>query len=146
MQQDFHITELTQVAQKILDSTNEKIFLFYGAMGAGKTTLIKELVKQLGVIESASSPTFSLVNEYLPEKPNFKGNFNNKPIYHFDFYRINNENEAFDIGFDEYIESGNYCFIEWAEKIKNLLPLNVVSIYLEPINQEKRRIKIIHSL
>lgn len=142
MQQEFHISDISVIAQQILSSTNRKIFLFYGTMGAGKTTLIKALVKQLGVSESASSPTFSLVNEYHADQLNFKNQKENKPIYHFDFYRINHENEAFDIGFEEYIDSGSYCFIEWPEKIKNVLPLDAISIHLKPINEKIRLLNL----
>lgn len=136
----YHISQISQVAQQILTATDRRVFLFYGEMGAGKTTLIKALVQELGVTESASSPTFSLVNEYLPEKEDFQGKFNQKPIYHFDFYRINSENEALDIGFDEYLYSGSYCFIEWAEKIENLLPLDTVKVTIQSLNQENREI------
>ncbi len=99
-------------------------------MGSGKTTLIKEIVKQLGVDEVASSPTFSLVNEYHSDKGEI--------IYHFDFYRIENEEEAFDIGVEEYFYSDHWCFIEWPEKVENLLPLESVAIHLT-INQDTTR-------
>lgn len=92
---------------------NHKIWCFYGEMGAGKTTLIKALCEQMGVIQNVSSPTFSLVNEYQLA--------GGQCIYHFDFYRINNEEEAFDIGYETYFESGSICLIEWPEKIEGIL-------------------------
>jgi tRNA threonylcarbamoyladenosine biosynthesis protein TsaE len=91
-------------------------------LGAGKTTLIKELIKQLGSNKQVSSPTFSLVNEYDGKK---------SKIYHFDFYRIEDENEAYDIGFEEYLESNDYVFIEWPEKISNLWPKHYTRISIE---------------
>ena len=105
--------EIGKVAEQLLKNSVSKIFLFYGYMGVGKTTLIKELVKQLGVMEISSSPSFSIVNEY--DTPS-------GAIYHFDFYRIKDINEAFDIGLEDYLYSGNYIFIEWPEKIDQLLP------------------------
>tara|TARA_R110000823_G_scaffold233253_1_gene359676 strand:- start:50426 stop:50839 length:414 start_codon:yes stop_codon:yes gene_type:complete len=105
--------EIGKVAEQLLKNSVSKIFLFYGNMGVGKTTLIKELVKQLGVMEISSSPSFSIVNEYDTPRG---------AIYHFDFYRIKDINEAFDIGLEDYLYSGNYIFIEWPEKIDQLLP------------------------
>jgi tRNA threonylcarbamoyladenosine biosynthesis protein TsaE len=103
-------------------------------MGVGKTTLIKALAKKLGVCEVTNSPTFSLVNEYQTT--------NNQTVYHFDFYRLNTEIEALDMGADEYLYSGNWCFIEWAEKIPNLVPdsHSVISISLLP--DGKRALKL----
>ena len=115
MQIIFSLEELNQVAEKILSQNPQKVILFNGEMGVGKTTLIKLLAKHLGVNDATSSPTFSLVNEYqIP---------NDQYIYHFDVYRLKNETEALDMGIDEYLYSGNWCFIEWAEKIPNLIPL-----------------------
>ncbi|MEQ8927631.1 MAG: tRNA (adenosine(37)-N6)-threonylcarbamoyltransferase complex ATPase subunit type 1 TsaE [Fulvivirga sp.] len=109
------IGELKSVASQIIEFAGEiKFWIFEGQMGAGKTTLIKVLCAQLGVGDRVTSPTYSIVNEYLTG--------NNGTIYHFDFYRINDEEEAMDIGTEEYFESGNYCFIEWSSKIPNLLP------------------------
>lgn len=114
--------QITEVAEEVLKSSASKVFLFYGEMGVGKTTLIKEIVKQLGVGEISGSPSFSIVNEY-------EGN--NETIYHFDFYRINDIVEAYDIGVEDYFYSGNYVFIEWPEKIKDLLPESVHAIYIK---------------
>ncbi len=97
----------------------ERIFLFYGDMGAGKTTFIKSLCDCLGVNEPVTSPTFSIVNEYDGQAAR---------IYHFDFYRLKNQSEALDMGYEEYFYSGNYCFIEWPEKIAGLLPLHYIRV------------------
>lgn len=108
------LEELPGVGKKILAThPDKKVFLFNGNMGAGKTTLIKELSKQLGVKDSISSPTFSIVNEYQGT---------DSLIYHFDFYRLDDVAEAYDMGAEEYFFSGDYCFIEWPEIISNLLP------------------------
>jgi tRNA threonylcarbamoyladenosine biosynthesis protein TsaE len=118
------LSSLKEIAKEMITfSEQNKIFCFYGEMGVGKTTLIKELIKFLGVEEEGSSPTFSIVNEYVSNE--------GKSIYHFDFYRINSEEEAFDFGYEEYFYSGNYCFIEWPEKIDNLLPDSFVKINIE---------------
>jgi tRNA threonylcarbamoyladenosine biosynthesis protein TsaE len=106
---------LTGVANELFTLAGDcKVWLFLGDMGAGKTTLIKEIGKWLGVTDAMSSPTFSIVNEYWTK--------DKKQVYHFDFYRIKNEIEAVEIGIEDYFYSGNYCFIEWPEKIPNLLP------------------------
>jgi tRNA threonylcarbamoyladenosine biosynthesis protein TsaE len=110
----FSIDQLEEVAQKIIANNPKKVILFHGEMGVGKTTLIKQLCKTLGVTGATSSPTFSLVNEYEAD--------DNQLVYHFDFYRLNKEEEALDMGVDDYLYSGNWCFIEWAEKIPNLIP------------------------
>ena len=112
--------ELDEIAQQLLKKYNLKIFLFYGEMGVGKTRFIKSLCKGLDVLDVVSSPTFSIVNQYL--------NKNNDFIYHFDFYRTNNKEEIYDIGYEEYIYSSSYCFIEWPEKIESLLPNNYIKI------------------
>lgn len=126
MEITFSLDEINEVAKQILEQNPNKVTLFHGEMGVGKTTLIKALAKQLGVNETTSSPTYSLVNEYQTS--------NNQLVYHFDFYRLNNEIEALDMGADEYFYSDNWCFIEWAEKIPNLVPYphSVISIRLLP--------------
>ena len=108
-----NLKDLVIVAQSIIKhSYNKKIVLFNGEMGVGKTTLVKEIAKLLGVEENVSSPTFSIVNEY----------HGNEVIFHFDFYRLEDEEEAYDFGIEEYFDSGNLCLLEWPEKISNLLP------------------------
>ena len=99
---------------------DERVFAFYGAMGAGKTTLIKALCHELGSSDYVTSPTFALINEYSTS--------NGSVIYHFDFYRIKKIEEAFDLGYEDYIYSGNYCFIEWPEMIESLLPDGIVEV------------------
>ena len=126
----YQLSDLSVVADQILYTAASKILLFYGEMGSGKTTLIKELAKQLGVEDVTSSPTFSLVNEYHSK--------NGEIVYHFDFYRIEDEEEAYDMGIEEYFDSGAWCFIEWPENVENLLPLESVVIKLT-INPDNTR-------
>ncbi len=127
------LTDLPEIAQKVIDYAGDsRIFLFYGDMGAGKTTLIKALCGELGSDDVITSPTFSIVNEYAgPNK-----------IYHFDFYRLKAQNEALDLGAEEYFYSGNYCFIEWPEKIPDLLPENYVLIRVEAGPDNSRKITV----
>ncbi len=128
------LDDLTTAAKKILDfAGTEKIFLFYGQMGAGKTTLINALCRELGVTENTSSPTFAIVNEYRSPKGN---------IFHFDFYRLKNQTEALDIGFEEYLDSGKYCFIEWPEKIPDLLPEHHLRISITVTGEQTRAITV----
>jgi len=134
MNRDFTLEQLDEVAIELLKATDRKIFLFYGSMGVGKTTLIKAIVKQLGVLDTVSSPTFSLVNEYRNDQ--------NKPVYHFDFYRIEQEEEALDMGVEEYFDHNAYCLLEWPEKIKNLLPLDAVAVQLTELADGKRHIQL----
>lgn len=131
MEIKFSLDEIQQVAQKILAERLDSIVLFYGSMGAGKTTLIKELAKELNVLDATSSPTFSLVNEYHTTDGTL--------LYHFDLYRLKTEHEALDFGIDEYLYSGNRCFIEWPEKIIHLLPEHYtkISIHIEPNGKRK---------
>jgi tRNA threonylcarbamoyladenosine biosynthesis protein TsaE len=126
----FSIDQLEEVAQKIISENPKKVILFHGEMGVGKTTLIKQLCKTLGVVGATSSPTFSLVNEYEADA--------NQLVYHFDFYRLNKEEEALDMGIDDYLYSGNWCFIEWAEKIPNLIPETHSVITISQLPDGKR--------
>lgn len=132
----FTIDELELVAQQIIAQQPNKVILFNGKMGVGKTTLIKQLCKELGVLDATSSPTFSLVNEYETT--------DNQIVYHFDFYRLKNEMEALDMGADDYFYSENWCFIEWAEKIPNLIPEHHSIITIELLPDGKRHLKLIH--
>ncbi|MFS4455523.1 tRNA (adenosine(37)-N6)-threonylcarbamoyltransferase complex ATPase subunit type 1 TsaE [Maribacter sp. 2304DJ31-5] len=125
--------EINQIAKKIIENTNTKILVFKGPMGAGKTTLIKSLVKNLGGAEEANSPTFGIVNEYVSQKGELLA-------YHFDFYRLNDEMEALDMGLEDYLNSDVWVFMEWPEKIPNLLPANTTFLQLEIIDAQTRRI------
>ncbi|KQB42437.1 tRNA (adenosine(37)-N6)-threonylcarbamoyltransferase complex ATPase subunit type 1 TsaE [Flavobacterium aquidurense] len=131
----FSLDQIKEVAGKILAQNPKKIILFNGEMGVGKTTLIKQLCKSLGVEEATSSPTFSLVNEYYTS--------NNQIIYHFDFYRLNKETEALDMGVDDYLYSGNWCFIEWSEKIASLIPEEHSTITIELLADGNRELKLV---
>lgn len=129
------IKDLDQISKELLKLFgNNKVILFNGEMGAGKTTLIKQLCKKIGVIENTSSPTFSIVNEYKTD--------DNKSVYHFDFYRIESEQEAMDFGYEDYFFSNSFCFIEWSEKIPNLIPENHQVISIEIDNDNNRIISI----
>ncbi len=115
----FSLHEINDIAQQLIAAINNyHLIAFYGEMGMGKTTLIKAVCQQMQVEDNIQSPTFSIVNEYH--------SVNGEIIYHFDFYRMKNEEEALDFGVEEYFYSGNYGFMEWAEKIPNLLPENTV--------------------
>ncbi len=124
--------QLTGVAQAILEAyPQERVFGFYGEMGTGKTTLIKELCRVLGVHDITSSPTFAIVNEYWAES--------GMPVYHFDFYRIDEPADATRIGFEEYLCSGSYCFIEWTEKVEDILQGDFIPIHIERVDDTNRR-------
>jgi tRNA threonylcarbamoyladenosine biosynthesis protein TsaE len=128
----FKAADLKSIGKYLIQDLSTKVVRIDGPMGAGKTTLISSICKSLGVEEPISSPTFSLVNTYKSR---------DGIIYHFDFYRIQNAHEALDIGLEEYLESGNLCFMEWAEKIIPHLPLNYDHYKLEVIDKEHRKIK-----
>ncbi len=134
MVKKYTLNELQKIAKDIIANADSKILLFYGEMGVGKTTLIKEIVKQLGSSDIVSSPTFSLVNEYYS---NTSAN-----IYHFDFYRILSEEEALDIGIEEYFYSNNWCLVEWPNKVENLLPLKSTFITITINNNQQRTIEL----
>ena len=117
------ISELHSIASRLLESfPNARVFAFYGAMGAGKTTFIKAICDVLNVSDISNSPSFGIINEYQTDKE--------ESIYHFDFYRIKTASEFYDIGCEEYLYSGNYCLIEWPEKIRELLPDDAVSVHI----------------
>ena len=118
------LSDLAGVSKKILaDAGTHKLFLLFGEMGAGKTTLVKELCRQLGVEDTVTSPTFTLLNEYQSNTGSM--------VYHFDFYRIKSESEAYDLGYENYFYSENYCFVEWPTKITTLLPDDAVKLNIE---------------
>ena len=130
------IEELQVAARELLDTfKEERIFAFYGKMGAGKTTFIKTICRTLGSLDNITSPTFALVNEY--DTPS------SGSVFHFDFYRIKNIEEALDIGFDDYIYSNSYCLMEWPEKIEELLPANLVKVTITESNSDTRHIEAI---
>ena len=132
--QKFHKQDLPLVAETLLKNSMHNCFCFYGDMGVGKTTLIKELLKELGAVDLGNSPTFGLVNEYHDN--------NGKLLaYHFDFYRIEHEEEVFDMGIEDYFSSGAYIFIEWPEKIPNLIPLKSIKVNLHFIDENTRSIE-----
>ena len=121
------VAELPEVARKLLSSfEDDRFFAFFGKMGVGKTTLIKELCAELGVKDNVCSPTFAIVNEYVAG--------NGEPVYHFDFYRMKSVAEAYDIGYEEYFYSGCYCFTEWTEKVEELLPERYVRVEIEEVD------------
>jgi tRNA threonylcarbamoyladenosine biosynthesis protein TsaE len=129
------LTEIKATAEQFIQLIGEnRVFAFYGSMGAGKTTFIKSICSELGVIENITSPTFSIVNEYITA--------NNRPIYHFDCYRLKNIGEAYDFGADEYFFSDNLCFIEWPEKIEELLPPDCVKVTIGVLDDESREVTI----
>lgn len=125
--------ELDFISKEIFEKFKSKVFLFYAEMGVGKTAFIKSICKHLNVIDVVSSPTFSIVNQYVNDQDEF--------IYHFDFYRTNNKNEIFDIGYEEYLFSDSFCFIEWPERLDNLLPDKYLEIKMK-LNKGNRVIKI----
>lgn len=113
--------QLPEIARELINHCrDQRVFAFYGEMGAGKTTFIKALCSELGVTDIIQSPTFAIINEYRRQ--------NGEPVYHFDFYRIKKLEEAYDIGYEDYLYSGCYCFIEWPELIEELLPAGTVRV------------------
>ena len=129
----YSIDEIEGVAKKILSlNLNSKIYILYGNMGSGKTTLIKSIVEKLDSDGVVSSPTFSIINEY----------YNGNKIYHFDFYRIKDTDELLDIGIEEYVSGNNICFIEWPDLVIKMLPKNYNTLKLEVISDKKRKLTI----
>jgi tRNA threonylcarbamoyladenosine biosynthesis protein TsaE len=128
-------SQLETIAKQLLAfAPDNRIFLFYGDMGTGKTTLIKAICHELGVQDNVTSPTFSIVNEYIASS--------SREAYHFDFYRLKNQTEAMDLGYEEYFYSGAYCFIEWPEMVPDLLPHHYVTVKIEVTGQNTREIII----
>jgi tRNA threonylcarbamoyladenosine biosynthesis protein TsaE len=134
LKKTYSLSEIDEVANELLPQINSNIVLLNGEMGAGKTTMIKALCKALKCPDVVSSPTFSLINEYRT--------VDHKPLYHFDCYRIENEEEAYDFGAEEYLYSGHLCLIEWSENIQSLLPENCSLVILEKIDSTTRKITL----
>ncbi|WP_165825402.1 tRNA (adenosine(37)-N6)-threonylcarbamoyltransferase complex ATPase subunit type 1 TsaE [Pedobacter yonginense] len=127
----YNLLDLTNVAKQLIEfAATEKIFVFEGDMGAGKTTFIKKLCEALGVSDVVSSPTYSIVNEY--ESPNGQ-------VFHFDFYRIKDIQEAYDLGYEEYFYGGAFCLIEWPERVKELLPDHYIKVEIA-VGDDNQRI------
>jgi tRNA threonylcarbamoyladenosine biosynthesis protein TsaE len=129
------ISELRSAAKKFLEYVGDtKIFAFYGEMGVGKTTFLKELCREMEVEDEITSPTFAIVNEYYSKKYG--------QIFHFDFYRIDDLREVYDMGFEEYLESGAYIFMEWSEKIDDILPDGIAKVIITQDDKQVRTIKM----
>lgn len=119
-----HIKDLNSIAKRLISEfPGERVFAFYGKMGAGKTTFIQSVCKALGSEDKVTSPTFALINEYKTG--------DRQAVFHFDFYRIKNLEEVFDLGYEDYFYSGSYCLIEWPELIEPLLPENIIKVKIE---------------
>lgn len=132
----YNISQISDVAQQLITKFPSKTLCFYGEMGAGKTTLIKALVKELKGAGSTSSPTFGIVNEYHRQNGELLG-------YHFDFYRLNDESEAWDLGLEEYLSTDAWIFMEWPEKIEGLLPQTATNIKIEILDEKTRQLSIL---
>ena len=127
------LNEIRKAVQEFVAAMGDRtVFAFYGKMGAGKTTFIKAVCEELGVEDVINSPTFAIVNEYVDGR--------GEPIYHFDFYRIKNQQEVLDIGYEDYVYSGNVCFMEWPELIENLLPDDAVKVTIEEEMDGSRKV------
>ncbi len=131
--------ELKKIANEIIHNSKSKILAFYAPMGAGKTTLIKAIVKTLGGKDNVSSPTFGLVNEYAGKNGDLLG-------YHFDFYRLEDENEAMDMGLEDYLNTKGWVFMEWPEKIPNLIPIDAQIIKIEILSEKIRKLMLLNNL
>ena len=128
----YELSEIDSIAKLLLSKVKSKTLLFYGEMGAGKTTLIKALIKALGSEDIVSSPTFSLVNEYHTDQGK---------VFHFDFYRIEDETEVLDMGFEDYLDSDSWKLIEWPQKIENLLEADMQKVEVLLENNKSRKLK-----
>jgi tRNA threonylcarbamoyladenosine biosynthesis protein TsaE len=131
-----HIKDLNKIAKRLISEfPGERVFAFYGKMGAGKTTFIQSVCKALGSEDTVTSPTFALINEYKTG--------DRQSVFHFDFYRIKNMEEAFDLGYEDYLYSGSYCLIEWPELIEPLLPENIIKVKIEVAEDGSRNISAV---
>jgi len=133
MEIQYNLSEISEVATAIINQSKNKTLAFYAPMGAGKTTLIKALVKELGGTDNVSSPTFGLVNEYETKTGELLG-------YHFDFYRLNDETEAMDMGLEDYLNTSAWIFMEWPEKITSLVPADAQVIKIEVLDETTRKL------
>lgn len=122
------------VKEFIKEMGDNTVFAFRGEMGAGKTTFIKAICENLGVSDTINSPTFAIVNEYRSDSAEL--------IYHFDFYRINKIEEAYDFGYEDYFYSGSLCFIEWPEKIESILPHDTVNVKISVLEDGTRDVQV----
>lgn len=133
----YELSELKILASALIKAAeNQKIWVFQGSMGAGKTTLIKAIANEFKIESQVSSPSFGIINQYENTK--------REVFYHFDFYRLEDPIEALDIGIEEYFYSGNYCWIEWAEKIEDFLPEDFFLIKIESISEFQRQVSFLH--
>lgn len=133
-----NVADLSDVARDFLHTFQQhRIIAFYGSMGAGKTTFIKALCDSLGVADTVNSPSFAIVNEYSVPGDGL--------IYHFDFYRLKNVAEAYDMGSEDYFYSGNYCFVEWPEKIEELIPQKHLKVTIEIVSDHERKICVLEN-
>jgi len=129
------LAEISDIAKEFISQMGDnKVFVFYGSMGAGKTTFIKAICEELEVEDVINSPTFAIINEYSTRSGD--------QIFHFDFYRINKIEEAYDFGYEDYFYSGNLCFVEWPEKIKELIPPDAVEVHITENMNGEREINI----
>lgn len=133
MRFEYELNNIDNIAKELINSFKNKIVIFNGDMGSGKTTIISSIVNFLGANVKVSSPTFSIVNEY---------NIGDDSIYHFDFYRLKNSSEALDLGIYEYLSSGNWNFIEWGENIQELLNEEFTTVNIKVISKEKRLLEL----
>lgn len=131
--------ELFKIAKEIIQNSKSKTLAFHAPMGAGKTTLIKAIVKELDGEDNVSSPTFGLVNEYAKIDGELLG-------YHFDFYRLEDENEAMDMGLEDYLNTDSWVFMEWPEKIPNLIPEDAQIVHIEIIDEKTRKLTLVNNL
>ena len=129
----YRLNDIDAIASKVLEHLNSKIIIFNGEMGAGKTTFINALLQAMGSNDAATSPTFSIVNEY---------DLSNDKVYHFDFYRIESIEEAYNFGIEDYLSSNHWLFMEWAERIEELLPENTQTITITDIQDNKRFLEL----
>lgn len=132
------ISELEPVCRELLRLSNSySVFALYGSLGSGKTTLVQHICKMLGIPENVTSPTYSIINEHM---------CNGKPLYHIDLYRLRSEEEAVQVGLEEYLFSGNLCFVEWPDHFENLLPEQHIKIFIRKLENDIRSIEVVSSL